>query len=103
MRRSQYLPLDAAPIEALHDQHLGAEFADLTTGDQTLNARRCARIICPLLRCASACRLPTRPSGSLKMCVVGVEPWGGTTALCLRNAVFSWAPAIDAEVLVAGG
>ena len=44
----------------------------------------------------SAWPLPTSPSGSLKMCVVGVEPMGRhQRPLCLRNAVFSCAPAME--------
>jgi hypothetical protein len=42
----------------------------------------------------SALRWPTRPSGSFRMCVVGVEPCGRTHwPSCHSRAVFSWAPA----------
>ncbi len=44
----------------------------------------------------SACMFPTRPSGSLKICVVGVLPAGSSQRLPWRSsAVFSCAPAID--------
>ena len=48
----------------------------------------------------SACRLPTRPIGSLKICVVGVAPCGlHHRPWCQVSAVFSCAPASEIRKL----